>query len=46
MSDNEDGPDLWGDSRTKFIVSRIQSTYPKLQAGAKFDKAWKTEENR
>lgn len=43
----EDGiSSFWDDLRVEFVVQCIQSTYPKLAPGQKFDKLFKTEATR
>ena len=45
-SDDEGESTIFGDERTKYVMQRIFSTYPKVTVGAKFDKAFMTEDNR
>ena len=45
-SNKEEGePTLWNDDRTKYVIDRILSCYPKLSSGAKFDQQFRTEAN-
>lgn len=44
--DNDNPEGIWGNGCTEYIVSRILLTFPKLSAGPKFEKAFRTEANR
>lgn len=44
--DERDPIRIWDHGCTKYIVNRILSTFPKLIAGAKFDKVFQTDTNR
>ncbi len=44
--DESDPASIWANGCTNYIINRILLTFPKLSAGAKFDKAFQTEANR
>ena len=46
VDDDNDDVDIWSSARVQFLVNRILVTFPKLNPGAKFDKAFRTEANR
>ena len=45
MSDNEGETTIFDEAPVAYIKTKIFSSYPKLVAGAKFDKAFCTEDN-
>ena len=45
MSDDEGEDTIFTSPVVKFLKTKIFSSYPKQVAGAKFDKAFETEEN-
>jgi len=45
-SDDEEESTIFDTPAVQYIIIKILSTYPKVTKGAKFDKSFKTEENK